>query len=462
MPEFDARDLIAPPLPAALAVPEQLNPRRFASVARQVVTPWQTGLRPTWTIGAIRAALLSHRSGEFAQAAQLFDSMLEDDEFPGDLQKRINALLRSEFSLKIDEDRKLNRRESQVEDLFPEMVPDGELFDLIASWLVLGVGVATIDWRTDGPLWIPTLRTLPTEFLRYNEYERQWYYQAREGDQKITPGDGKWVLLTTGQRGWIWGLIRGLAVLWLSKGLTYCDWQRYCQKHGLPIIKAKIPIFRDDKEKDRFIEDLSTIQSEGVVGLPTGPDGDGYDVELLEATDGSWESFQANLDRADRKIQIMLLGSNIGTEQSEATGGARAAAESSSNGLDQDKAKSDEKYVSQCLLEQFLRPFFAFNFGPSLEVPEPHWDVCPEDDARAWADAQVAFVSMLTAMRTTGYKLKNAEDLAKDYGLELEEDPDAPPAPGTEAAAEIAAKAKPPTAGPPGKPGAKPKPKARK
>ena len=141
MPEFDARDLIAPPLPAALAVPEQLNPRRFASVARQVVTPWQTGLRPTWTIGAIRAALLSHRSGEFAQAAQLFDSMLEDDEFPGDLQKRINALLRSEFSLKIDEDRKLNRRESQVEDLFPEMVPDGELFDLIASWLVLGVGV---------------------------------------------------------------------------------------------------------------------------------------------------------------------------------------------------------------------------------------------------------------------------------------------------------------------------------
>jgi phage gp29-like protein len=464
MADFDPRDLIAP---VSLAAPtEQLNPRTFASIARAQITPWQTGIRPSWTIAGIRGALLALRNGEFSLAAQLFDSMLEDDEFPGDLQKRVNALLRSEFHLvpPDDNDRKLNRREQAAADAFPEMVPDGELFDLIASWLVLGVGVATIDWFVDGPLWIPKLRALPTEFLRYNEFERQWYYTSREGDQKVTPGDGKWVLLAAGQRPWNWGLIRGLAVLWLSKGLTYGDWQRYCQKHGLPIIKAKIPIFRDDKEKDRFIDDLSSIQSEGVVGLPTGPDGDGYDVELLEATDGSWESFQANLDRADRKIQIMLLGSNIGTEQSEATGGSRAAAETSSNGIDQDKAKADEKYVSQCLLEQFLRPFFAFNFGPTIEAPAPHWDVCPEEDARAWADAQTAFVGMLNAVRTSGYKIKNVVELGQEYGLELEEDPDAPPAAGTEEAATIAAKAKPPVAGPPkaakGKP--RPKPKGRK
>lgn len=434
---------------------------KFASVARSVITPWQTSIRPTWTIGQIRTALLAHRQGEMSAAAQLFDSMLEDDEFPGDLQKRINALLRSEFSLDIPgEDRDLNRREKNVQEAFPDMVPDGELFDLIASWLVLGVGVATIDWDIKGPLWMPRLRALPAEFLRYQEFERKWYYEAREGTLEVTPGDGKWVLLTTGQRGWIWGLIRSLAVLWLSKQLTYCDWQRYCQKHGLPIIKAKVPIFRDDKEKDKFIEDLSLIQSEGVVGLPTGPDGDGYDVELLEATDQSWEAFEANLARADRKIQITLLGSNIGTEQNAETGGSRAAAETSSYGLDQDKAKSDAKYVGQCLYEQFLKPFFAVNFGSAADVPYPCWDVVPEEDARAWVDAQSAFVDILNKIRTTGYKVSNIEQIAKDYGFELEEDPDAPPAAGTEAAAEIAVKAKPPmpaNGGPAGKkPGAKP------
>jgi phage gp29-like protein len=433
---------------------------KFASVARSVITPWQTNIRPTWTIGQIRAALVAHRQGEFSSPAQLFDSMLEDDEFPGDLQKRINALLRSEFHLEVPgEDRALNRREKQTQEAFCEMAPDGELFDLIASWLILGVGVATIDWDTSGPLWMPKLRALPTEFLRYHEFERKWYYEAREGTQAVTPGDGKWILLTTGQRGWIWGLIRSLAVLWLSKQLTYGDWQRYCQKHGLPIIKAKVPIFRDDKEKDKFIEDLSLIQSEGVVGLPTGPDGDGYDVELLEATDQSWEAFEANLARADRKIQITLLGSNISTEQTDATGGSRAAAETSSNGLDADKAQSDAKYVSHCLYEQLLKPFYSVNFGAAAPVPYPCWEVCPEEDARAWVDAQSAFVDVLNKIRTTGYKISNVADVALEYGLELEEDPDAPPAAGTEAAAEIAAKSKPqPPAGAPGA-GGKPAPK---
>jgi phage gp29-like protein len=424
-----------------------------------MITPWATAIRPTWTIGQIRNALLCHRQGDFAQVAQLFDSMLEDDELPGTIQKRVNATLRSEFSLRIEEDRNLNRREKQVQDLFPDMVPDDQLFDLMANWIILGVGVATIDWNVKGPLWIPRLRTLPTEFLRYDEHARVWTYEAREGTQVVEPGNGKWVLLTSGDRGWIWGLIRGLATLWLGKRLTEGDWQRYCQKHGLPIIKAKVPIFRDEKEKARFIDQLSEIQSEGVIGLPQGSDeSQSYDVELLEATDDSWDSFQANLERADRKIQIMLLGSNIGTEQSEATGGSRAAAETSNAGIDQNKAKADEKRVSQVLKEQFLAPFFALNFGPAIAVPEPCWDVAPEGDAREWADAQVAFVNMLNAVRTTGYKITNIQDLAADFGLELEEDPDAPPPAGTEAAAEIKAKEKPPQTGAPA--GKKPAPRA--
>jgi phage gp29-like protein len=422
---------------------------RLENFARQMITPWATSMRPTWTIGQVRTALLALRQGQFSAASQLFDSMLEDDEIPGDLQDRVNATLRSEFSLRVDEDRELNRKEQQVQDMFEDMVPDDQLFELVASWLVLGAGVATLDWNVSGPIWMPRLRFLPPEFLRYDENERAWFYLAREGEQRVTPGDGKWVLMTSGERGYIWGLIRGLATLWLAKRLTEGDWQRYCQKHGLPIIKAKVPIFRDENEKNRFIDELGEIQSEGVIGLPQGTDeSQSYDVELLEATDQSWEAFQAHLARADRKIQIMLKGSNIGTEQTAETGGSRSASESSQDAVDQKKAKADEKRISQVIRTQVLRPFFELNYGTGAPVPAPYWDVCPEEDAREWADAQTAFVGILNQIRTTGYKLKNAEDLAKEYGLELEEDPDAPPAAGTEAAAEIAAKAKPPTVKP--------------
>jgi len=103
-----------------------------------------------------------------------------------------------------------------------------------------------------------------------------------------------------------------------------------------------------------------------------------------------------------------------------------------------------------------LRPFFELNFSGAAVVPCPYWDVAPEDDAREWADAQTAFVGVLNTIRTTGYKLKNAEDLALEYGLEIEEDPDAPPAPGTEAAAEIEKKAAPDRPPPAGASKAKP------
>ncbi len=182
-------------------------------------------------------------------------------------------------------------------------------------------------------------------------------------------------------------------------------------------------------------------------------------MELLEATDQSWEAFEANLARADRKIQIALLGSNIATEQTAATGGSKAAAETSSNGLDADKATADAKSIGHCLYEQLLKPFYSVNFGAAAQVPYPCWEVCPEEDARAWVDAQSAFVDVLTKIRTTGYKISNVADVALEYGLELEEDPDAPPAPGTDAAAEIAAKSKPPMAGPGGKPPGKKAPK---
>lgn len=414
---------------------------RLTSIARQIVTPWQTTIKPSWTIGQIRSALSSHRLGDMCAPSQLFDSMLEDDELPGTLQKRVEATLKSDFRLTLQgEDRELNRRERQTEALFCEMAPDDELLDFFAHFLVLGVGVATLDWDTSGSVWVPKLRNLPTEFLRYDEEERVWKYYAREGEQIVTPGDGKWILIARGQRGWNWGLIRALAVLWLGKQMTIGDWQRYCQKHGLPIIKAKVPMLAHEDEKEGFVDDLDELQSEGVIGLPQGGDGQAsYDVELLEAKDTAWESFKANLERADRKIQCMLLGSNIGTEQSDATGGSRAAAETSAKGLDRDKAKADAKTLGRTLQEQLLEPFFQLNFGPNATVPFPFWDTCPEDDAREWATARTQFVDMLGKLPAAGYRLKNVDEIAADYGMELEEsekgpmvDRDPEPAPGGE------------------------------
>ncbi len=405
--------------------------RKFASIARIVTTPHVTQAHPLWTAGSIQAALQNLRDGTFDLAAQLLCSMYEDDDFPGTLQTRVNATLRSEFQIALPgEERDLSPAEVEIQTAFPSMAPDCELFDIMKDYIMLGVGVATIDWDTKHPsgLWMPTLRALPAEFLRYDPELRTYIYQAREGEQIVTPGDGKWFLLTAGQYGWLKGLIRGLANCWYAKQLTLGDWQRYNQKHGLPIIKAKVPIYRDPKEKDQFVDDLGDLQAEGVIGLPQDENGNGYDVELLEAKDTSWESFKENAERYDRKFKVALLGGNLGAEVTN-QGANRAAAATHAATVDRDKAKSDSKTLGTVLRDQLLTPFIRVNFGQDQLVPFPFWDTVPEESIRAWVDAQAKFVHLLGQMPASGFKLLNAVALGREYGFSLEEIPGGPVVP---------------------------------
>src|SRR5690606_9302142 len=111
----------------------------------------------------------------------------------------------------------------QLGPLWWDYFPEGELFDFLHWYLHLGVGVATFDWTRSASRWSPRLRTLPPHFLRFDEHRKAWLYNAREGELEVTPGDGRWFLLTRGQRGWMHGLVRRLAIAWVAKQLTIRD-----------------------------------------------------------------------------------------------------------------------------------------------------------------------------------------------------------------------------------------------
>lgn len=543
-------------------MPEKKQRSRIQeSVISAMLLPFQSGIKPTWTRRQIRSALTQHQMGMLGQSSLLFDSMLEDDEFPFALKERCDALLQAPFCLQpvekdppkpkskkaedgadepgmapgaagqpaaplkptpaapeppphiektvtrksdgtrsetvkekpgvapepalgpagppepvepIEPVSKLKPHQRRAAELWPIMVPYGEALRLDADVLVMGVGLATIDWDTrsaaqggqpDG-LWVPTLRALPTEFLRYDHAERCWMYQCQQatakwdstkgklpgvlgandgaGEVRVVPGDGKWVLLEQGQRGWLWGMIRGLAPLWNGKQETYCNWQRYNQKHGLPIVKAILPITGEADEKEDFVDDLGSVVREGVIGLPQDEEGYGYNVELLEPTTVTWQSFQAGLERDDRKIQIALLGGNLGSEVAKSGGNMGAAATHSSK-LPK-LAGGDGKVLGLALREQFLRPFFELNFGPekTKDLPTPHWEADPEEDVRAWTTAQGQFAVTVKTLGEAGYEVMNLGDVAEDFGMQLGKKPESAMAPA----------AGPPGAAPPVKPGA--------
>lgn len=411
-----------PPTPQPAGIVRE--PPLVPTDLRRQITPFPSMVRPSWSINQIRSAVLAMRLGVFQQASLLADVILDDDEIPGAVARRINATLRSEFFLRPEstEDRELTKREKKIEASWCDMIPDAEMYDFFVSYLFMGVAVGTIDWDTSTPLWTPHFRALPTEFLTYQFATRTWYYQSLEGYQPIVPGDGKWVLWQAGRRPWNYGLLRPLAPIWYRKQQINADWDRYNQKHGLPIIKAKVPVFGEEKEKNQFIDDLDRIQAEGIVGLPQDENGVGYDVEFLETSDQAWETFQAKLEREDRKVQILLTGGNLQTEVAS-SGGNRAASETHSDALKK-LAQTDSKRLGEVLAEQFLDPFMRLNFGVADAELYPHWDVAPEDDMRTWSQAHLQFGQALVQFKTAGYKVGNLDEVGREYGLEFEEAPE--------------------------------------
>jgi phage gp29-like protein len=352
--------------------------------------------------------------------------MGEDDEIPGATRKRVNSVIRAAFSFEGD-DESANKL---IDEHWSCIVDKGELFDFMRNFVLMGVGVGVLDWHLKESVWIPCFRNLPTEFLHWDDASKRWKYQAEEGEFIVEPGNGTWVLLTSGQRGWLYGLVRALGLLWVAKQFVFRDWNRYNERHGLPIIKAKVPVSVIESEKKKFVQEIQDLNAEGVIALPQGVDGadQNYDIELLETKDQSWQSFQFALERFDRKIQVMLLGGNLGTEVAS-TGANRAAAETHKDNLDAEVAMPDAEALGQCFQRQVVRAFFFFNRASVRALPYPCWDTEPPEDIQGRATAQKTFGEAISAVQNAGFRVTNIKEIAEQYGFDLEEAPENKPQP---------------------------------
>lgn len=408
-------------------------------VARSgVVDQWTSGIRPTWSVDQVKSALYDHQTGTFAQSALLAEAMYADDELPTSLDRAVNQIVGAEFSLNPVTDAKgepIALSEVQAETLLPHWetsYPEHELAKLVRWFLMLGVAVGTIDWVPKGDVWKPYLRTLHPEFLYWDpetvDPDSGLYgvfkYTHRGGDTEIVrPGNGKWVLLSDGRESWMRCSIRALATTWLVKQYAWRDWQRYNERHGLPIVKAKVPVMADDKAA--FFNKVKSLSRDTTVLLPSGIPIDAagqtvdYDLELLEAKDQAYGTYETVIARCDRKMQLHFLGTN--TAEMIGTAGSRATSEQGRNASQQLAAERERRIVTD-LREQLVRPFVAFNIpGADPELnPWPHFLVEGKEDATKSAEAVKLFGEALVSIKAAQYEVSNAEELALEFGLKLE------------------------------------------
>jgi phage gp29-like protein len=438
-PSFFQRLLgVFKPTPIAQTVlrstPDSENPYPRGSGGRKVALGQGQGAGPrqlpvyTWTdwdtVDKVKAALTNLEAGHFLQAAQLVDAMGRDDRISGVLRIRVNSL----FGLPVDYDEDgAENITKELKDLRPKMFPKSQAKKLLRSGIMLGVGLARNVWERTETSWTPRLEWWHPQFIQWRWDTWSFHVQTTQGLVEVKRGDPDWVLYTpSGEHlGWLEGTVRALAIPWLIRQWARRDWARYSEVHGLPIRKGIVPASAAEPDVERFIYELSQLGSEVTIRLPQGSgDGTKFDVELLEATSqGSWEGFQALLQKTDADIAIAVLGQNLTTEISKGDG-SRAAAQVHQS-IRQDVLEDDGSSLDDCLHEQVVQPWALYNYGDADAAPAARTHTEPPDDLKGTAETFKSVADALNGFKALRVPV-NVEQVCSTFGVPVEEDGEFP------------------------------------
>jgi SPP1 gp7 family putative phage head morphogenesis protein len=375
----------------------------------------------TWDdMTKVRDALRSHEQGQFYLAADLVDRMMEDVWIGSKVSERIGALLGLPLELTPARARGTKPHRELQRQATPIFRRE-ELWQVHFWGLWLGFGFARVRWDTRPERWTPHLEWWHPRHVLWRWDLAAYQVSAQDGVLELRPGNPDWLLHTPygSRRGWMLGLIRRLAVLWLLKQWTLRDWSRHNEVHGNPIRKAIVPAGADDEvEKNRFLRAVANLGAESVIRIIQGEtQGTSYDVQLVEPRSQAFETFGQLKDTLDTDIAIAIVGQNLTTK---VEGGSHAAANVHKL-IRADLLREDGAALALTCQEGLIAPYTEFNFGSADRAPLLGWPTTPPEDGQAVATKTKAFLEVVKEAAENSIPLDVAW-LAKSVGVTLLED----------------------------------------
>lgn len=389
----------------------------------------------TWSVGDVDAALTQHELGQFIESTGLMDAMGRDDRVKGCLDTRVRALAGKSgvgFSLEPSQKGDPKRAETfakEVHDLWYYACPESVMTRILRDAVMLGVAVARIHWELIDGKRVPRLEPWDLRGVYWDWSIRRYRAIAMEGIFTIDPYSAEWLIFEpAGYRSWMHGAIRVLGRPWVVRKMTFRDWARYSEKHGMPMLAIKEPTGHQwERHKQGFWGKMKALGAEATLRLPTDGQGNGFDVDLIEATARSEQAFELLIKRLDTNVAVALLGQNLSTE---VQGGSFAAAQAH-NLIRLDYLDADAQTLSTALREQVWKAYLRFNYPEASEeeTPWPTWETRPATDRKAEADVFSTVVNAIAAGAEKGVNVpaKYVQDTF-DIPLTVSEPPPPPDA----------------------------------
>lgn len=353
-----------------------------------------------WDATSLTAALSQHVNGVFVGSALLTDALLGDPRVQATLLARTQALFGRPVRFRKGTGPKADECYEAWTSVWSRIGRMNVLSEVMRWAVMMGFQHSEVAWDTSTDLWVPYLKPWNPQFEWYHLVSRTYIAITYDGLVPIQPGNGKWFGYSPhgSYRGWLHGAVRSVGVPWLTRQFAIRDFARFCEVHGIPIVKAFVPAVGDPQQKQRFASGLRNLGSESVVMCPLGIDGQKYDLDLLEAKDTSWQAFPAMLNTCDASIILPLLGQNLTTEVKE---GSFAAAREHGD-VKQSVLEGDNASISDEIYESLARPFAYFNFGDPAAAVFTDWIVEPAEDHYKAAQTFREFAAGVSELSRSG------------------------------------------------------------
>lgn len=379
----------------------------------------------SWTVETILRAIEEHEDGVFAESTRLSDALGRDERVRADLGTRANALVAKnglEFSIVGAENNRpaakggTGKYVKDVEAWYWTALPEEVQRAAIRTAVMSGVSYGPIRWTTVDGKWTPRVEIWSNEYLWWDEAERAFKVSTQQGTLTVTPGTGEWFLYTPdGDQSWMGGAIRALGLLSFMRRLTYRGWNRFCERHGLPVIVITEPPNQpNDPEIKGFYQRMRSLGSTGVVRLPSSD----WKFDFAELKSTGWKTFQEFLREASTAISITLLGQNLSTE---VRGGSYAAAQAHLR-VRQDYLDSDANSFSTAVRDCVTTPWGRFNVKSwrDEDAPWGQWSTGLPEDRKAKAETWKSAAEGLKGFRDQRVPVDVA-GWCDQFGIPLEE-----------------------------------------
>jgi phage gp29-like protein len=353
------------------------------SIQRYQQIPVLTNWRETDSVWRLRQILVEHEYGQFMDSAPLWEEMQTDDRIAAVLDTRVGGIVSADLSFVASQEKRKAQKladlmggsdQTQDDGLWRRIVSHDAAKEILRWKIGMGVAFGPILWKHIDNTWLPRLVPFNPKYLRYDWGTRSFFVITMQGEQIEMPrtdeeprGNGNW-FFWGGERSWMHGMVRSLAMKYIDRGWNERDRARRSEKYGNAIVEGKHPVDAKADDVNAFQTQLQNLGSEPTIMTPQrdAKNGPSYSLAIHEVKGEGWQVFNDTQRMIDDAIAIRMLGQNLTTD---VKGGSLAA--SKVHEAVRGDVKRGDADLFQCIREQILCWYCHYNLGEAGMAPYP-------------------------------------------------------------------------------------------